>query len=44
MSRVPRRWQWTAEACEHLMDRGHNREPLFLDDEDGRAFLVLIDR
>ena len=26
MPRVPRRWQWTEEACYHLMDRGHNRE------------------
>ena len=44
MSRLPRRWQWAAEACYHLMDRGHNREPVFLDDEDRRAFLGLVER
>jgi putative transposase len=44
MTRVPRRWQWAAEACYHLMDRGHNREAVFLDDEDRRAFLGLVDR
>ncbi len=44
MSRVPRRWQWAEEACYHLMDRGHDREPTFLDDDDRRAFLGLVDR
>jgi hypothetical protein len=39
MPRTPRRLQWTEEACYHLMDRGHNREPIFADDEDRQAFL-----
>lgn len=44
MTRVPRRWQWADEACYHLMDRGHNREAVFRDDEDRAAFLALVDR
>jgi hypothetical protein len=32
------------EACYHLMDRGHNREMIFVDDEDRRAFLNLVQR
>ena len=44
MSRVPRRWQWAEEACYHLMDRGHDREVVFADDEDRRAFLGLVQR
>jgi putative transposase len=44
MSRVPRRFQWAEEACFHLIDRGPNREPVFLDDEDRRAFLGLVAR
>jgi putative transposase len=44
MPRTPRRLQWTEEACYHLMDRGHNREPIFADDEDRQAFLNLVGR
>jgi REP element-mobilizing transposase RayT len=44
MPRSPRRLQWTEEACYHLMDRGHNREPVFTDDEDRQAFLNLVAR
>jgi putative transposase len=44
MPRLPRRWQWTDEACYHLMDRGHDREAVFLDDEDRGAFLGLVQR
>jgi len=44
MPRTPRRCQWTEEACYHLMDRGHNRETIFADDEDRRAFLNLVQR
>src|SRR5437764_579267 len=44
MPRVPRRWQWAEEACYHLMDRGHNRDAVFWDDDDRRAFLRLVDR
>jgi hypothetical protein len=44
MPRIPRRYQWASEACFHLMARGHNREPIFADDEDRRAFLGLVGR
>jgi putative transposase len=44
MPRVPRRYQWASEACFHLMDRGHNREEVFTDDEDRAAFLGLVER
>jgi hypothetical protein len=32
MGRMPRRNQWPEKACHHLMNRGHNREAIFLDD------------
>ena len=44
LPRVPRRYQWASEACFHLMDRGHNREDIFADDEDRAAFLGLVER
>jgi putative transposase len=44
MPRIPRRFQWASEACFHLMDRGHNREAIFADDEDREALLVLLGR
>lgn len=44
MGRMPRRNEWAEEACYHLMNRGHNREAIFLDDEDRHAFLGLVDR
>jgi hypothetical protein len=44
MPRIPRRLQWASEACFHLMDRGHNREAIFADDEDREAFLGLLGR
>ncbi len=44
MSRIPRRCQWASEACFHLMNRGHNREAIFADDEDRHAFLGLLGR
>ena len=44
MPRVPRHLQWSEEACFHLMNRGHNREPVFADDEDRRAFVGLVAR
>jgi hypothetical protein len=44
MGRIPRRNQWAEEACCHLMNRGHNREAIFLDDENRHAFLGLVDR
>src|SRR5437870_3620615 len=44
MPRLPRRWQWTEAACYHLMDRGHNRESVFADDEDRARFLARLAR
>ena len=44
MPRIARCWQWTQAACYHLMDRGHNRQAVFLDDEDRAAFLGLVGR
>src|SRR5437867_3847923 len=43
LPRIARRWQWAEEACFHLMNRGHDREPVFADDEDRAAFLGHID-
>ena len=39
MPRTPRKRQWTDEACYHVMNRGHNRERIFGDDDDRRQFL-----
>ena len=44
MPRKPRRLQWTEAACYHLINRGHNRECVFADDEDRRYFLGLLAR
>ena len=44
MPRRPRRQQWTEAACYHLINRGHNRETVFANDDDRRYFLDLIDR
>jgi len=44
MTRVPRRQQWTEAACYHVMNRGHNREMVFSDDDDRRQFLGLLAR
>lgn len=44
MPRLPRRMQWAREACYHLMDRGHDRQPIFADEDDYRAFLGLVTR
>ena len=44
MPRLPRSLQWAREACYHLMDRGHDRQPIFADDTDRRAFLDLVAR
>jgi len=42
--RAPRHLQWSEEACFHPVNRGHNREPVFADDEDRRAFVELVAR
>ena len=42
MPRTPRKQQWTEEACYHVMNRGHNRERIFGDDDDRRHFLGLL--
>ena len=44
MPRLPRRLQWTEEACYHVMNRGHNREAIFCGDEDHLMFLNLVAR
>ena len=44
MTRVLRRQQLGQAVCFHVMNRGHNRETVFLDDIDRRAFLDLVDR
>jgi REP element-mobilizing transposase RayT len=44
MSRIPRRHQWASEVCYHLMNRGHDREAIFADDEDRHALLGLVQR
>src|SRR5271157_551483 len=44
MPRTPRKQQWTEEACYHVMNRGHNRERIFGDDDDRRHFLGLLAR
>lgn len=44
MPRAPRRQQWTDAACYHVLNRGHNRETVFGDDDDRRYFLGLLAR
>jgi len=44
MPRTPRKQQWTEEACYHVMNRGHNRERIFGDDDDRHHFLGLLER
>jgi hypothetical protein len=44
MSRIPRRQQWTDEACYRIMNGGHNRERTPGDDVDRRQFLLLLAR
>ncbi len=44
MSRVPRRFQLGDAVCFHVMDRGHDRETIFVDDVDRLAFLELLGR
>jgi putative transposase len=40
MARLPR--LSVAGLAHHLLQRGHNRQPVFLDDEDRAAFLALL--
>lgn len=44
MPRKPRRLQWTEAACYHVINRGHNREIVFRDDQDRQYFLGLLQR
>jgi hypothetical protein len=39
-----RNLQWSEDACFHLMNRGHNPEAVFTEDEDRRTFLDLVAR
>jgi putative transposase len=36
--------QWARQACFHLIDRGHDRQPIFDDDTDRQTFLNLVSR
>ena len=44
MTRIPRRRQHAPAACYHVLNRGHNRDALFADDEDRAYFLALLAR
>jgi putative transposase len=44
MGRPPRHLFWAESAAHHVMDRGHNRQAVFRDDEDRVAFLNLVRR
>jgi putative transposase len=44
MLRVPRYLEWTQEAANHVLNRGHERETVFADDEDRQKILDLVDR
>ena len=44
MTRVSRRRHWTDAACYHVLNRGHDRNPIFADDEDRTYFLALLAR
>jgi hypothetical protein len=35
---MPRSQQWTDASCYHLLNRGHNRDTLFHDDDDRTYF------
>src|SRR4051794_31208989 len=39
MPRTPRRFQLADDVCYHLINRGHNRETVFRDDQDRLAFM-----
>ena len=39
-----REHQWSSAGCYHIMSRGHNRETIFLADDDRRHFLNLLQR
>jgi YD repeat-containing protein len=42
--REPRCLQWTDTGCFHVINRGHNRDIIFTDDEDRHFFLGLLAR
>ena len=44
MPRVPRHLQIVRGCYYHVMNRGHNREVLFRDDDDYKHFLKLLAR
>jgi hypothetical protein len=44
MPRKPRWMQLSRDAAYHVMARGHNREALFAQPDDCRAFLRLLPR
>jgi REP-associated tyrosine transposase len=44
MPRLPRREQHAEGLCYHVFSRGHNRQTVFQDDDDRRAFLACLGR
>jgi hypothetical protein len=44
MSRQPRSHQGASALYHHLMNRGHNRETVFRDEEDDGYFLEFLQR
>ena len=44
MPRIPRMKLWTEAACYHIINRGHNRENIFTDEQDFLYFKTLLAR
>ena len=44
MPRIPRTKLWTDAACYHVINRGHNREIVFTDEQDFLYFKTLLAR
>src|SRR5207245_5594982 len=44
MARIPRQQQRATGSYYHVMNRGHNREVVFQEDDDHAYFLDLVDR
>lgn len=42
--RLPRREHWTEAACYHILNRGHNRDTIFIDAGDREYFRQLLHR
>src|SRR5947209_20374705 len=44
MPRAARKYQWAESAAYHVINRGHNRESVFGDEEESAYFLTLLAR